>query len=409
MRNRRVIALGLAALAASLMVVPVSADASSTSSVAVATGTVTGPTGAAASGAPVDLYAWPSDAVLKAMKPGQMVPTTLLATATTNRYGHYTLMVPAASLKAAVADSGYANLEIDSASGIWFLSYQPGAASAHTATVNLAAKKGGKWACGREPERQPFKGAAYIKVGWWLVKNLKPAKTVVGQGYIVPSKKTRGDWVSFKYVQGSNQSQTSTLGVGLSVYGVSAGYSTTGTKKSTASGVQGYRRQTRNTLFETLFTSAIYRADCLGTSFQTAPPRSKQHGYCPTTFTKDGLTYYVAKCLWHVASTGWFGGGPMRHPESAFKTPAKYCAIEYQGDFFGNDTGSAVEWTTKFQIGAAAGIKGVNLKTSFGTTTQTGYDKNAKMHYQFRQRGYICGTNNRPTKAAILVARGTRS
>jgi hypothetical protein len=41
--------------------------------------------------------------VLKAMKPGQMVDRTLLAAATTNGSGHYTLMVPAASRTAASA------------------------------------------------------------------------------------------------------------------------------------------------------------------------------------------------------------------------------------------------------------------------------------------------------------------
>jgi len=46
---------------------------SAPSGVAVAAGTVSGPGGAAMPGVAVDLYAWPSDAVLKAMKPGELV------------------------------------------------------------------------------------------------------------------------------------------------------------------------------------------------------------------------------------------------------------------------------------------------------------------------------------------------
>lgn len=83
--------------------------------------------GAATPGAAVDLHAWPSDAVLDALKPGQLAPTNLLATATTNAAGKHTLMVPAATLKASAVDSGYANLEIRSADGgSWFFPYQTG-------------------------------------------------------------------------------------------------------------------------------------------------------------------------------------------------------------------------------------------------------------------------------------------
>lgn len=57
-------------------------------------------------------------------------------------------------------------------------------------------------------------------------------------------------------------------------------------------------------------------------------------------------------------------------------------------------------------MGAVIGMKGVNLKTDFGTDAQTGYDANALMHFQFHKTGAICGTNTGPYAAAILVARG---
>jgi hypothetical protein len=59
----------------------------------------------------------------------------------------------------------------------------------------------------------------------------------------------------------------------------------------------------------------------------------------------------------------------------------------------------------QFQVGAALGLKGVNLKATYGSTTQTEYDVNALMYYRFHRRGYICGTNAPPSSAAQLVAR----
>jgi hypothetical protein len=382
--------------------------------VAVAAGTVSSPTGAAASGVSVDLYAWPSSAVLKAMKPGQMVPRTLLTTATTDSSGQYTLSVPAASLTAAVVDNGYANLEIDSPAGIWFMAYQPAKASA-AATVNLppATAKAKTWPCGTEPKRPPFNGGTYTQIGWWLVKNLPAAEDVVGQGYISGGRQTRGDTVKFTYAEGQNASQTSTLGVGLSGYGVNAGYSTTGTNSSTASAFQGFPTETRNSWFKTEFTSAMYRADCVGPAYTTGVPRKKQYPKtdgCPLKYTApSGIWYEVHMCLWKVSSTSWFGGDKVFNPATGVNTPAGNCAFEQQGGGFGHDHGTAVDWATNFTIGAAADLKGVNLKADFGTTTQTGYDVNANPVFANPDHdGWICGTNAEPTKAAILVERAHR-
>lgn len=134
-------------LAVALTVSPVHVRGSSSASgIAVAGGTVTSASGAAMAGQTVDLYAWPSDAVQKAMKPGQRVPTTLLAKATTSRTGTYMLRVPAAKLKAAAVESGYANLEIFSAAGGFrFFPYQTGSLPAHPSalvTFDLSSKKG---------------------------------------------------------------------------------------------------------------------------------------------------------------------------------------------------------------------------------------------------------------------------
>lgn len=94
-RNLAVLTAGIL-LAVSMIVSPAHAgtrvnnfaSGEATAGMAVATGTVTGASGTAMPDTIVDLYAWPSDAVLKAMKPGQTVPTSLLGTATTNSAGN---------------------------------------------------------------------------------------------------------------------------------------------------------------------------------------------------------------------------------------------------------------------------------------------------------------------------------
>ena len=123
---RRVLAFRAIALAAATTLVAVSPlqPAGAASATTVASGVVTSATGTAAPNVAVTLRAWPSDAVLGAMKSGQMVPTTKLATTTTDSSGGYALQVPVSSLAAVTQKTGYANLEIDSPLGIWFFTYQ---------------------------------------------------------------------------------------------------------------------------------------------------------------------------------------------------------------------------------------------------------------------------------------------
>jgi hypothetical protein len=385
------------------MLAPMSADASTTGSasgVAVAAGTVTGPSGATMSGAPVDLYAWPTSAVLEAMKPGQTVPRTLLTTATTSSSGQYTLTVPQASLKAAVVDNGYANLEIDSPAGIWFMPYQPGAATAATETVNLAANSF-KDPCGKLPDGDSY----YTFTGWTLLaKSPKPLKTVsdvVGQGYIQPGKYTDGDWTEFEYTQASSHEQTSTLGVGLSGYGLDAGYSTKGSSTSTARRSEGFPPEFTNAFNWTQFNVGEYRAGCACPAHDSSCHHLKQHSPCPQTWAGS----VVHHCVWAVHSIGWSGGATVTHPAAAPATEGYNCDDQGAGTNFHNDYGTAVQWAANFQVGAALGLKGVNLKTTYGSTTQTGYDTNALEYIKFNRHGYICGTNGPPSSAAQLVAR----
>ncbi len=374
---------------------------------AVAGGAVTGADGAAMAGVAVDLYAWPSDAVLNAMKAGQFVRTTLLGTATTSSAGKYMLRVPAAKLKAAAVESGYANLEVFSAvGGIWFLSYQASSLPAHPSapvTVNFSPDLGVK--CGKDSLHRPLAFSGFVKL-----KQLKPAWVTVGQGYIVPQKKTKGDFMQFDYNKGATHTQTSGLGVGISGYGIDAGYNTSGSNTSTADSEQDFPNETKNTHFRTDFNVGLFRGVCHGHSGDNSVPQEKQHSSCPRKYVADGFTYYVHKCFWMVRSTGWFGlSTNVTHPSKSPRTPGKFCGQELKNSTGKTHTQKAVQWSGGFDIGASDKIKGAKLKVSFSSSAQTGYDTNAQMLFRFKQDGWICGTNHDPKTAAQLVMRGNRA
>jgi hypothetical protein len=119
--------------------------------------------------------------------------------------------------------------------------------------------------------------------------------------------------------------------------------------------------------------------------------------------------FHVHKCFWMVHSTGWFGGATTLRPRQAPRTPGKFCAKHERGSHFDGDFGTAVRWSSGFELGAALGVKGVNLKASFNGSAQTGYDANAVMDFHFPyHKGFLCGTNASEAHAAILVQRGNR-
>ena len=382
-----------------------SASAGASNMAPVAGGTVTGAGSAPVAGAAVDLYAWPSETVLMAMKIGAQVPTTLLATATTSKAGKYMLRVPMASLKAAAVDSGYANLEISGAGGaVWFLSYQTGALSARPSapvTVKLSARR---HLCGKNKDGEYYAGSPFVKL-----RQLKAAPATVGQGYIGPVK-TAGDHIDFEYDQTGTKSQTSTLGVGISAFGVSAGYTGAGTNTSTSSGSEGFPGQTENSLFRTDFNVGEFRAECYGFVGEKVP-HEKQKGYCPRTFTnQEHVKEPVHKCIWQVESTGWDAGAQSPHPKNPPSTPAKFCGgRQERGSMFETSNEMAVQWSSGFNIGASNDIKDASLSATFSSSAQTGYDSNAQIIYTFEHAGYACGTNHDPPKAAIVVMRGTKS
>lgn len=403
MRKVHLASLGAVALAATLTL-PASAATKTgaapihagpaASGAEVAAGSVISGSGAAMPGTTVDLYAWPSDAVVHAMKSGQMVPTTLLATATTSSTGSYTLSVPTAKLKAAPTESGFVNMEISSpAGGFSFFPYMPGSPSPHKVNIEVNSRL----SCGKDSHGNP-----YGFTGFQLEHHRSPAWAIVGQGYILKSPGTAGTSLSFKYTQGSGHSQGSALGVGISGAGFDVGYTSQGTHESTATSTTTFGSQRLGALFRTKFNTEQLRGLCIGLAGETVP-HEHQHGQCPRKFNRDTE---VRKCIWEIQSSTHFASGSVVTGTPAPKTPAKFCGSFRGETSYSNDRGTAIRWSTGFDLGAALNIKGANLKTSFNSSTQTGYDSNDFMQFKFHNKHvFLCGTNRSPDFAAQLVER----
>jgi hypothetical protein len=329
-------------------------QSTSQAKVIVASGTATTSSGSAVRGASVDLYAWPSAKVLQALKPGQDVPRTLVATATANSAGKFSLSLAPGTLSAHAVSSGLANLEADSGSATWFFSTD--AAKPASTTIRLTG-------AGTEPPD--------YCTPWKEVKNLGIEPAIVGQAYIASNYKHVTD--SFTYTAG----QSSSLGVGISPSGKKGTFTADGTESTSSTKNQGFPTQgPGNTLYLTFFKVAVYHDVC-GTTGKVT-----QHGAAGASHQR-----YI------VRSNGWAGGDKIEHPRSA--PTANHCVPEAAGGSFQTSNERAVTWSAGFSIP----ILGFNAQA------QTGYDTSAQISLVFGATGSLCGTNDYPGGAAQVVAK----
>jgi hypothetical protein len=331
------------------------AVAASPSTLTVATGSVTGVNGTATPDTIVDLYAWPSDQVLKGLKGGATVPRKLIATATSNSAGKFSLEVSKETLSASAVSSGNANLEADAGSASWFFTVNaknPAITSIHLTGVAVS----------ESPD---------VCIGWQFVKEEPPQWATVGQAYIASNATHVVQ--SFTYSTG----QSSTLGVGLSYTGKAGSFSADGTVSTSSSENMYFPSFSDSTLYRTLFTVGLYYTVC------GHGGRGKNAG----SDLRPGANYMVQ-------SNGWFGAGEtFEHPKTLPK--ATYCGPQPAGSGMSTNHERAVTWSTGFSIAVVG----------FGGQAQTGYDTSAQISLTFNAPRYLCGTNAIPAKAALLVVK----
>ena len=216
--------------------------------VTVASGTATAANGSAVRDAIIDLYSWPSGKVLQALKPGQEVPRTLVATATANSAGKFSLSLAPGTLSANAVSSGFVNLEADSGSATWFFSTD--AAKPAATAIRLTG------AGAESPD---------YCTPWKEVKNLGAQPSIVGQAYIASNYKHVAD--SFTYSRG----QSSSLGVGISPSGKKGTFTASGTVSTSSTANQSFPTEgPGNTLFLTFFKAGVYHDVC-GTTGKVMP------------------------------------------------------------------------------------------------------------------------------------------
>jgi hypothetical protein len=185
--------------------------------VTIASGTATAANGSAVRNAIIHLYAWPSGKVLQALKPAQEVPRTLVATATANSAGKFSLSVAPGTLSANAVSSGFVNLEADSGSATWFFSADAAKPAATAIRLTGAGTESPDYC-----------------TPWKEVKNLGPQPSIVGQAYIASDYKHVTD--SFTYTAG----QSSSLGVGISPSGKKGTFTASGTVSTSSTANQSF-------------------------------------------------------------------------------------------------------------------------------------------------------------------------
>jgi hypothetical protein len=73
--------------------------------------------------------------------------------------------------------------------------------------------------------------------------------------------------------------------------------------------------------------------------------------------------------------------------------------VEPSGSQFQTGSSTAINITHGYDIKG-----GTVVNEGFTGTSQTGYDVNAQIGFDFTQNGTLCGSNGKPTVAATMVA-----
>lgn len=315
-------------------------------------------------GVTVDLYAWPLSKVLDGMKAGQKVPTTLLATATANASGRYALAVAPGELKPYANSGGYANMEVQAGTAHWFFPVL----AARPSVTQVPALSGLPDPCGGS---------------WTFWRHLRRPWVTVLQGYIVRSRRTKGDTFSTSYSQGAS----STLGMDVGGNADNFADATAdGTDSESANGTvtfptlksKGYAH------FQTQFQASEFWQICPDDNSGSHEPYC---GPCPKVQCNRGW------CLFTAAATGWVGDANVAGAK-VFKHPGWTCGYYKKGSGYGESRTKAVTW------GAGLSVPSIG----FSASAQTGYTKVASISFKFPDySGYACGSNDVVPKAKQVL------
>ena len=340
----------------------------------VAAGRLQDPAGRAAVGNIV-LFAWPSQATLSRLQPGDHVKLVPVAKAIAGSDGTFSLRIdPTAPIAEFTSAAGIVDFEIEgqSPSGISHFSFPrrlaagqawttlSGApAASASATVTPVVDDPAVESSGSAPAPLPAETKICTST---LVSVYSPAWDIVGEVYTGPHADAQ-----LVYQQGS----TSTVGVGVSVSGTSGTFSASGTSSLTDTGVVTYPNYgpTHNIVEQSEFRSAKYSVVC----------------------TVHGTTY---DHHYEVRPYDWIGGGTQY--VAAGPPTATMCTPVSAGIGETVNSGTAITFTNGYSM---SGQIGIDLSTSTGFTTNT------ELRFNFIANGNLCGSNGYPLNAARIVGK----
>jgi hypothetical protein len=192
--------------------------------------------------------------------------------------------------------------------------------------------------------------------GTKFLRNVGSEATNVLQSYSTISGMSQ----TFTYGSG----QSSSLGVGISYSGESAGFSASGTVSVSTSSSQGFPTQSgaAKNHWESYF----------------------EVGEWVTACSTGG--YYTVKAY------QWNGGDAISHPSGA--PGATHCVPELNGSTFTQNTTRASTFAVGFNV------------YGFNAQSTTGYDGSAEISFHYTQNAQLCGTVNDPGASGpgVLVA-----
>lgn len=334
--------------------------------------TVSGEVAGAAGQVRVVLYLWPSQATVAALRPGQTVPLSVLASQMTSS-GSYALSVDPAALRVTMGSVVNMQVVASANGGMDSYSFSRQLAADHAGGLVLAALFGPPRMasqtanlrvprCGSGNHRHycacPFPPGG-VPDHMVFKKNLGEKSVIVGALF----SRVRGITAKFSY----EESQSSSLGVGISAGDSFANFSQRGTfSVSSSSGVNfpNFHGHTAH-LYKTEFRYGKYRWRC--------------------DITQNGVTKQIWGA-WQVQAND-FGGGATT-PKLHKSPDAKFCVFQEAHSTFHKSTSAAYEFT-----------KGASLSDNIGIdlSAQTGYDHRARLAYTVGNTGrQICGLKGPP-------------
>lgn len=363
---------------------PVSISVGQAQPAPVASGTVRDSAGNLQAGADVVLVAWPSDAELASLLPGDPVNIKRIGMTRTDANGHYSLRPDYDALKAwGGSRSGPVNVEIIASTSDSIAPYattisfdtrartsrQIGQPTAETDGVFAEAAAMASGALGVDLQLQPAPesatkmndGAATETVGAAAAPTVScmtykqdygPRWVRVGQLYSTASS---GFTANYSY----STSASSTLGAGYSLSGAYGSFTQSGSSTSASSSSVG---------FSALTTSG-------GKGYST---QFRYGLYYGTGCSPSNIFYY------RVLPTGFVAGAST----GSLTVPAAgYCTTFGAGSSFTKTTTNAVTWSDGVKISGAIGID---------LSAKTGYSSTSKLSYSFSAARSLCGTTDYP-------------